>query len=204
MKNRIIRLGGKDLKVFGFNDEQIVFSSKKHESMETLLESTAKSSMLETVKAIPFSSITQLDYNEKDDEAFTIRFLKNGKQKKQHVQLPNIEMISAVASAVAEVKGFNKDVTQESKTKPLLLNLLGVVAMPLFTWVFYDIAVDAQQGGHYEVSSGRRRGTNQLLVNVVEAIGPTGILMIGTIALLIMLYVTYRRYNNPASEVLYK
>ena len=160
--------------------------------------------MLETVKAIPFSSITQLDYNEKDDEAFTIRFLKNGKQKKQHVQLPNIEMISAVASAVAEVKGFNKDVTQESKTKPLLLNLLGVVAMPLFTWVFYDIAVDAQQGGHYEVSSGRRRGTNQLLVNVVEAIGPTGILMIGTIALLIMLYVTYRRYNNPASEVLYK
>ena len=204
MKNRIIRLVGKDLKVFGFNDEQIVFSSKKHESMESLLESTAKSSMLETVKAIPLSSVTQLDYNEKDDEAFTIRFLKNGKQKKQHVQLPNIEMISAVASAVAEVKGFNKDVTQESKTKPLLLNLLGVVAMPLFTWVFYDIAVDAQQGGHYEVSSGRRRGANQLLVNVVEAIGPTGILIIGAIALLIMLYVTYRRYNNPASEVLYK
>ena len=106
MKNRIIRLGGKDLKVFGFNDEQIVFSSKKHESMETLLESTAKSSMLETVKAIPLSSITQLDFNEKDDEAFTIRFLKNGKQKKQHVQLPNVEMISAVASAVAEVKGL--------------------------------------------------------------------------------------------------
>ena len=203
MKNRIIRLGGKDLKVFGFNDEQIVFSSKKHETMESLLESTAKSSMLETVKAIPLSSVSQLDYND-NDESFKIRYLKNGKQKKQTIALPNVEMISAVASAMAEVKGFNKEVTNESKTKPLLLNLLGVVAMPLFTWVLYDIAVDAQNGGHFEVSSGRRRGANQLLVNVVEAIGPTGILIIGAIALLIMLYVTYRRYNNPASEVLFK
>ena len=65
MKNRIIRLGGKDLMVFGFNDEQIVFSSKKHETMGSLLESTVKSGMLETVKAIPFSSVTQLDYNER-------------------------------------------------------------------------------------------------------------------------------------------
>jgi len=64
------------------------------------------------------------------------------------------------------------------------------------------MAVDAQNGEHH-VATGRRRGSSQLFINAIEAIGPTWVALIGLIGLLAMAYVTYRRFSNPASEISY-
>lgn len=201
MKNRIIPLGEKNLKAFGFNEEQIVFSSKKHKTFDSLLASTQKSGMLESVKVIPVKSLTKLNFNEKD-ETFTIHYKKDGKTKKYSVLLSDKSLRDSVVENIAGLRDFQKNVTSESKTKPLLLNLLAIIIIPFFTWILRGMAVDAQNGEHY-VASGSKRGLKQLFASAVEAIGPIGVMIIGILALMYMIYVTYKRYNNPASEIKY-
>lgn len=202
MKNQIIPLGEKNRKVFGFTDEEIILSSKGHKMFDSLLESAEKSGVFETVKIIPLKSIKELNFNEKDN-TFTIKFDKAGKIKKDRVQLDDTSIRESLVSEIAETLNFNKNVSSESKTKPLLLNLLGVVIIPILTWVLREMAIDAQNGEHY-VATGRRSGLKQLVANAVEALGPTGVTIIGILGVLYMLYVTYKRYNNPASEIMYK
>ena len=201
MKNQIIPLGEKKRKVFGYSDEQIIISSKGHSSFDSLLAATEKSGLLESVTTIPVDSVQEILFNEKE-ETFTIKYDKNGKTKKDSDQLSDLDLRESVVADIASLKQFSKSVVDESKTQPLLLNLLGVIAIPFFTWVFRGMALDAQHGEHY-TASGRRSGAKQLLADAVEAIGPTGITIIGVLGLLYMVYVTYRRYTNPASEIKY-
>ncbi len=201
-KNQIIPLGEENLKTFGFTDEQIIISSKKHSTFDSLMNSVQKSGMFETIKTIPVKSIEEICYNE-NDSRFTIRHEKNGKSNVELILLANVYLRESLVSQIAELKNYKKEVVSESKTKPLILNLIGVIAIPIATWISRSMAIDAQNGEHY-VASGRNSGLKQLLASVIEAIGPTGITIIGVIALIYMIYVTHRRYNNPASEVLFK
>jgi len=201
MKNHIIPLDEEIFKVFGFSEEQIIFSSKEHHTFESLLSATAKQGMLESMRTIPVKSLQEIVFNEKD-KTFTLKYDNKGKTKKQTVVLKNNDLRESVVVEIAALKQLNKTVIEESKTKPLLLNLLGVIIIPSFTWVFRGMAIDAENGQHY-VASGRRSGANQLLANVVEAIGSTGITIIGLLGLILMIYITYKRYNNPASVVKY-
>ncbi|MCT4615442.1 MAG: hypothetical protein N4A49_11270 [Marinifilaceae bacterium] len=202
MKNEIIALAGKDPKVLGFTDEQIIISSKKHKTFESLLESNRKSKMLETVTNIPLASVKELYYNEKNDN-FTIKFDVEGITRKQSVRLAYNDTRESLLSEISEIVKMNKTVSTESKIKPLLLNSTGFIIIPLATWTFWDTAMIAQNGGHY-VASGRRSGLKQLLSNGAEALGPTGVIIIGILALLIMFYITRKRYKNPASEISFK
>lgn len=202
MKNQIVQLGEKNRKVFGFTDYQIVFSSKGHKTFDSLIESTKKSGVLETVKTIPMNSVKELNFNEKD-ETFTIKYEIDGTVKKDSVMLADKSIRESLVSEIAKINNLNKNVSSESKVKPLMYNLLGVVVIPVFTWVFRGMAINAQNGEHY-VASGRRSGLKQLFANVIEALGPTGVTIIGLLGLLYMLYITYKRFNNPASETTYK
>jgi hypothetical protein len=202
MKNQIIPLGENNRKVFGFTDEQIILSSKEHKTFDSLLESTKNSGLLETVKTIPLKSVKELNFNDKN-QTFTIRYEKDGKIKKDSVQLDDKSIRKSLVSEIAKINDLNMTVSSESKIKPLLLNLLGVVVISIFTWIFRGMAIDAQNGEHY-VASGRRSGLKQLLANVVEALGPTGVTIIGILGLSYMLYITYKRYNNPASVITYR
>jgi len=199
MKNQIIQLGEKNRKVFGFSDDQIIFSSKGHSSFDTLLSATEKSGLLESVSTIPIRSLSEIIFNERD-ETFTIKYDKSGKTKKDIVLLKDVSSRDSVVEEIASLKGLSKNIVDESKTQPLLLNLIVVLAIPVFTWVFRGMAIDAQNGEHY-VATGRRRGSAQLFANAVEAIGPMGITIIGIVGLIYMIYRTFKRYQNPASEV---
>ena len=202
MKNQLFALEEENRKVFGFTEEKIISSSKRHKTFDALIGATKKSGMLETVQTIHVVSVKKLDFNEKD-ESFTIHYLEGSKSKKDHVKLAEISLREPVVAALADLKNFKKEVKEESKTKPLLLNLLGVVAIPLFTWVMRDMAIDAQHGIEYE-ASGRRSGLKNLLADFVEMIGPMGVTAIGVLGLAYMVYVTYNRYQNPAAEVVYQ
>ncbi len=199
MKNQIIQLGEKNRKVFGFTDEQIIISSKEHKSFESLIASTKKSGILESIKVIPIKSLTGLGYNEKDN-AFTINYKHKDKTKKTSILLEDVEMRDSIVSKIAELKEFKKDVVDESKTKPLIINLIVVVAIPIFTWIFRNLAINSENGEHY-VATGRRSGIKQLVANAIEAIGSTGITIIGVLGLAYMIYITYKRFTNPASEI---
>ena len=201
MKNQIILLDENNFKVFGFSDELIVLSSKKHSTFDSLLEATTKSGMMESLKSIPVSSLQEIDYNEKD-ETFTLVYDVNGKSKKEAVKLSDLGLREEIVSEIASIRQFSKSVSHESKTGPLLLNLVAVRFIPLFTWVMRGLAVDAQNGGHY-VATGRRSGITQLFTNAAEYIGPMWVTILGVLGFLYAVYLTYKRYKNPASVIKY-
>lgn len=201
MKNKIIFIGEKKCKVFGFSDEQIIFSTKTHKTFESLLAASQKSSLLESVKTIQFDSIKNLSYNEKT-KVFKINYEKNNKIKKYTVLLSSISNSDGLVSEIANLKEFQKEIVDESKTQPLLTNILGVIMVSFFTWGLRRMAVDAQNGHSYE-ATGRRSGLKNLLTDGVEAIGPNGVSIIGVLLLIYIIYRTYKRYKNPASEIKY-
>ncbi len=201
MKNQILPLGEETFKVMGFSDEQIIFSSKRHDTFEALLASSQKPGLLESLKTIPVNAIQEISYNEKDG-SFTIKYSIYGKNKKDTVVLSDKGLRESVVAEIATFRKLNKAVSEESKTRPLILNLLGGALIIVFTIGFRWMAINAQHGEHY-VATGRKRGIGQLLANTVEAIGPTWITIIGVLGLALMVYITYKRYNNPASEIKY-
>ena len=123
--------------------------------------------------------------------------------KKDAIQLNDISIRESLVSDIASLKGLTKNESTESKIKPLLLNLIALVAVPIFTYVFRGMAIEAQNGEQY-IATGTRRGSKQLIAELVEFIGPTGVLIIGVLAMIYFSFITYKRYNNPASEVTFK
>lgn len=201
MKNQIIVLDEKNRKVFGFTDDQIIISSKGHKSFDTLLASTAKPGMLETVKTIEMADVRSIQYNEKET-GFTIAYDRKGKLKKDSPTVNDEELRHAVVLELAALKGYSESIIEEPKVKPLLINLFWVLLIAFFTWVARGMALDAQNGEHY-VATGRKRGLAQLVGDTIEAIGPLGVTLIGVGAFLYMMYRSYDRYTNPAQEVKY-
>lgn len=201
MKNQIISLSEEKRKVFGFSDEIIAVSTKKHETFESLMASTEKSGLLENIDTIQVSSLKKIDFKDRGSE-FTISYDKKGKTKKNTFSLSDASMREPLVEELASLKDLKKSIADESKTQPLLLNLAISIAIPIGTWIFRGMAIDAQNGEHY-VATGRRSGLKNLLASAVEAIGPTGVTILGFLALAYMLYRTYNRYKNPATEIIY-
>ena len=199
MKNQIIPLEEKPYKVMGFTDDLMVLSSKEHGSIESLLSAVEKKGLMESLKVINTNSIKEITYNEKA-KGMVVRYEDKGKLKKETIMIAESSYREPIATEVANTNQLNKNIVEESKTQPLLLNILGGIITAVVTWVARGLALDAEQGEHY-VATGRRSGIAQLFVNAVEAIGPLGVTIIGTLVFLYFIYLANKRYKNPALEV---
>lgn len=201
MKNQLIVLNEENRKSFAFSDDKIIYSSKAHKTYDSLAAAVTKSGMLETVATIRMDDIKEIYFNEKE-ETFTIKYENRGKIKKESFNIAAQSQRDDLVAEIASMKQFSQKVEVESKTKPLFLNILGTLAVVAGTYIFRGMAIDAQNGIEYE-ATGRRRGLKKLFATAVEAIGPTGIIVIGALGLLYMIYRTYSRYNKPASDIKY-
>lgn len=56
--------------------------------------------------------------------------------------------------------------------------IIGLLVAPLLTWVTWSTALDIQ-GGTYREPTGRRAGAKKLFAWIAEALGPTGVLVVG-------------------------
>ena len=64
------------------------------------------------------------------------------------------------------------------------------------------LALEAEQGEHY-VASGRRSGIKQMFANIVESLGPTAVTAIGSLIIVYLVYRTFKRFSNPAKDIIY-
>lgn len=201
MKNQIIRLDEQNRKVFGFNDNQLIFSSKGHNTFESLESAAVKPGLLETLKTIDVEAVRGIEYIE-SEEGLTIIYDKKGKRKKEGIGINNSNVREGLVKELALLKGFNPTILEENKVKPLLLNLFWVVLIGGFTVIARGMAIDAQNGEHY-IATGRRRGIAQLVTDTIESIGPLWVTIIGVVCLLYAMFNAYKRYNNPSQEIKY-
>jgi hypothetical protein len=199
---QIIALSDKDPKVMGYNEEAIYLSSKSHKTFEALQASSVKSGFLETTKTIPVSGIRSIHYNEAD-AVLKIGYQLNEKDKKGSYTLEEASVREGMARELAQYRGLKESTREESKVKPLLWNLLWLATTAFFTIMARNLALGAEKGEHYQ-ASGRRSGLTQLLVNLVESAGATPVTIIGVLIFAYLFYSTYKRYQNPAKEVLFE
>ena len=159
--------------------------------------------MMESIKVIDTQSISGISYNEKDGRIFVNYTNDKGKEKKESFELSDEEYVVPYAEALAELRGFSRSVSSESKTMPLLYNLGGIALTAFLTWAAYGIAVDAQNGVEYQ-ASGRRSGIKALLGKLAEVLGPIGVIILGSVIGLVLAYLAYKRFSNPSAVVEFK
>lgn len=203
MDNQIWRLESDKLKSFGFNESKIMISSKKYNDFAELETASAKPGLLETFATIKIDAITSMAFNEKE-ETLTIHHTKDsGKSTSDSFQFSDVGRRESIAEAIGNLKFMKKIETNESATSALLWNLGGVLLAIIIAVVARNLAVDAENGEHYE-ATGRRSGIMNLLVGIVESAGSLVVTIVGLLVIGLLAYKTYNRYKNPAKVVTYQ
>lgn len=202
MKNRIYKIDDSFSEVFGYTEKEIIISSKKHSSFESLLSSSKKSRVFERVKIIRLRSLKEIVYNEKG-EFITFTYIYKNKIVDEDILLKNISSRVDIASDISKFSGFKRMVTNENRIMPLLKNIFYILLTVLFSFLFYFLADNASNGNHY-VASGRRAGFKQLITDLVEFIGPNGVVIIGFLSLSFIVSRSYKRFSHPSLKIIWK
>lgn len=202
MKNQIIYLEEEKLKVFGFDENLILASSKRHENFDSLLASAEKKGLLENFQKLEMSSVTGLEYSEEGNALSFGYKNEKGKNKSTTFTFSIPGTREKIADFVSDMKGFKKEEVQESKNKPLLLNILGLIATIVGTGLFAWIANESAAGVAYN-SSGRRGARNEAFYDMLGQIPSEIIIGAGILAFGWLAYKTRERYLNPRTETKY-
>ena len=202
MKNQIIYLEENNYKTFGFDENLILASSKRHDDFNSILASAEKKGMLENFIKIEMESIVALDYSE-EDQILNVGYLNSKGKKKStgfNFSIPGTK--EKVAASISELKGFTKNEIAESTTKPLLINILGLIATIIGTGLFAWISKESAAGVAYE-SGGRRGARNEAVYDMLGNVPSELIILIGIAGFGWLTYKTYLRYQNPQIETHY-
>ena len=202
MKNQIIKTPTKGKEYFGFTDTDIVVSGKKHDSMDSLLNSIGTKSILEPTTHIKIDNISQIKYNEKG-ALLTINHKLDNKEKKYGLSFGNANTRNEIAENISHIKGLTKSITSESKIKPLLINLFFVLIGLMLAVALTGIAYEASNGGEIQEFSGRRSGAKNLLAKIATSLGPIGAGIVGGLIVLYLIWRAIKRWQNPANEVIF-
>lgn len=202
MINTVIKTPTKSKEYFGYTDTDIIVSSKKHDDINSMVGAIEKSGMLETLSHIKLEDVTELKYNEKNG-GLNIKHNKKGKNKSFKITFGDADTRNAIASGIGEKKGLSKSFTTEGKAKPLLISIgIALLAGLIFT-ALTGIAWESANGIEVEEFSGRRSGLKNILAKVASAIGPVGVGIIGGLVILFILFRAFKRWQNPANDVVY-
>jgi hypothetical protein len=146
--------------------------------------------------AIPASDITRVRTAEHDDFV-QVRFTKAGAEKHYVVAMPGIDEQLALVRAIGATMPDAEEVRGPIPVAQALIGpgfaTLGVVGV---TTVFLMLAKDIAAGEEVD-TSGRRGGMKQLIANVLDAIGTSGVIGIGVLALAGVLFWGYKRMKSP-------
>lgn len=145
---------------------------------------------------IPASTVTRMITAEHDDTV-KLWYDLDGVEKKHVIAMDGHEEQLALMRSIAE---SIPDAKESAEPVPVWqaiigpgLTSLGIIAA---TIVFLVLANDVASGEEID-TSGRRGGTKKLLANVLGAIGPVGVGVIGGLALAGALFWLYKRVKSP-------
>lgn len=160
-----------------------------------------KTGILKSAYAIPLASISEISFNEAN-ESVKLRY-KDEKRigRKINARFGNRNLSNQFGHFLGEKLGMTKSRKQERQIKPLLLNLLYLV-LSIGGTIF--LATMEDTNGLTDGVTRRSRSRGAFLKIIVDTIGQTGVIIIGTLVSIYFIYELYKRFKNPADEVLFK
>lgn len=147
-------------------------------------------------KHIPFATITNVRYNEKDQH-LDIHY-RQGKDKKEATfTFADTAEREEVFAELKKVLPTYSEKRQEMNAmsagvKPLLVALV----LSFFTYIGFRAAQQLAAGAEAEVS-GRHSGVKRLFAWLLDLLGPTGVLIIGGLMVAGALLVLVKRMGEP-------
>ncbi|QDU11860.1 hypothetical protein [Gimesia aquarii] len=145
---------------------------------------------------IPVDSVTKMTTAQHDDFV-KVWYSKDGAEKKHVVAMEShdeqIALMRSMASAIPSAKESEEPIPVIQAIIGPGLTSLGIIGG---TILFFVLANDVASGNEID-TSGRRGGLKLIIAKVLGALGPTGVIAIGVLALAGSLYWVYKRVQSP-------
>lgn len=181
-------------------EEEIWLSQKKIKDFDGFKENVEKTGIMKSSRVIPFASMSEVAYNNAND-LVTLKYTnEKGSQKKMEIDFGDKKASNEFGNLLGNELGFNKNEAQEKQWKPLLFNVLYIVIAIAGTFFLATIEnTDDLADG----SSRRSRRNGAIIKLIVDTLGQTGVIVVGSGITLYLVYSLYKRFKNPANEVVF-
>lgn len=202
LKNTIISLNESNWKVFGFNDNKILISSKNHNTFESLESALNKKGIIESFGFIPFKDLLKMSYNEKES---SVRFyyIDKDKTKSSSFTFEDIKVRNEVVNEISLINKFIKKEEIEKKWKQILVNLIISLSIIICIFAARMMAEKYALGENYN-PTGSKRGLKILIFRFFGFLGPTWATVLGILILIYSIYTGYQRYMKPAKIMIFE
>lgn len=178
-------------KVIGINKEVFYFSSPNETQLNEFKYDLQMGKIPRHLTGTPFSLIRCIDfeegsskivlyYNRKDDQKLFISDEKIRSELKDA-----LEKIGPTYQA--------RTIFTKSKIELSFRPLMGMLITSLLTYYIYTIAIDLEMGYTYTANG----GLSNLYIGLAETAGKYGVLAIGSVVLLLLSFVLYKKLKTP-------
>ncbi len=203
MKDRIIFVEKAKWKSIVLTDRELWLSKEKIKSLETFGAAVNHPHQVKVVAyKYPLEKLVKLKFNETSDTVQYEYPMSRG-NKVINLKFNDEKQANEFGNYLGEQLQFKKTEFAESKLKPLLLNAFYVLVAIALTYGFglYFDEADFESSS----SSSRRNGGGRAIVRILyNTIGQTGLLIIGGLITLYLIYQLYQRFQHPAKDVVYE
>lgn len=190
MIDQVINLASNSIKSIGFDATNVYLSNVQFGTIDGLRDKCINSTRGSSRK-IPLDKIHKLTHTA-GEEAISIYFFgDSGKKKSFYLEGFNPEIAEQFIRSLAQQAGLNDFRGSESKKRDFTKQYVTIagllVFIPAIAWI----------------ASGPRTGRRSNLVKLAQDIGPVGIIIIGAVILLVVLFQMYRISRQPANQTVF-
>ena len=184
-------------------DKAVVLSNKRYVSFEAMALNLKGTEALEEKEEYWYQSLDELSFLA-NGENLTLKKLDYKRNPvSTTINLPNAEILNQLIVAMTQDQQFVKSEEKPSVFIVAKASLIQFFVAGGFTALAYAAAID-MAGGEQAETGGRRGIFKKILAAIIEAVGATGVLLIGGAITLFILYQLIKKIKNPSTYIIMK
>ncbi|MBK9337726.1 MAG: hypothetical protein IPM98_14645 [Lewinellaceae bacterium] len=199
--NRVIPVSGEKIESMLATDSAFCFLSKKCNSVHEFEEAFGKTITLTTKTEVKYDAIKNIKKEANDDDV-TIAYKGGIGGSSTTFSFNNASDCDAFLEYCTQNLGLTRNDVQISPFRAARNYMLGLLVTLVATPFLYNRAVSLATGvatdpDGYSKSARRERSLN----NILETLGPNGVLIAGILIAGIIAFIIWKRYQNPPVQI---
>lgn len=201
MENQIVRFSGRFYKSYLITENELWISQAKHKTVEKFGKEIKQSGFLQSAKNLPFSSIINIEQN--DAKSVVKLKFKNHRNEAKKLEIDFQDKMAArlFAHGLGKSASMNFNQAREVKWKPLVINLLWLLATIGFTT--YIVNLD-NSDSLLENSTGKNKLFGLIIKLALDNLGKIGVISISALISIMIIRSMIKRYRKPSTVTTYQ
>lgn len=186
-------------------DKAVVLSNKRYDSFESMALNLKGTEALEEKEEYWYQSLDELSFLA-NGENLTMKKLDYKRNPvSTTINLPNAKILNQLIVAMTQDQQFVKSEEKPSVFIVAKASLIQILVAGGLTAMLYHAAVDMADGEPVDTGTRVRPSLfGKILVAIVETVGSTGVLLIGSAVTLFLLYKLIKKIKNPSAYIIMK